>query len=299
MENKFDLSSFKRPCTVVLDTDTYNEIDDQFALLYSLYSPEDIRLAGVTAAPFHNNRSENYADGMEKSYQEICRILKMTGKEKDVPALRGSTGRLPDRHTPVESEAADFLIAQGAECAARGERLIICAIGALTNVASALLKAPELKEQSVVVWLGGHILSHSEAREFNLQGDVTASQTVFSCGVPLIQIPCIGVASDLQTTLAGLREQLPSNPVGNYLLEIFSDYMRYDENAPKVIWDISAVAAILRPEIFRWEIAPAPILTDNCTWQGEAAHVIKRAEKLDSKAIFDDLFAKIHKYANS
>ena len=70
MENKFDLTSFKRPCTVVLDTDTYNEIDDQFALLYSLYSPEDIRLAGVTAAPFHNNRSENYAEHNRYDYHK-------------------------------------------------------------------------------------------------------------------------------------------------------------------------------------------------------------------------------------
>ena len=43
--------------------------------------------------------------------------------------------------------------------------------------------------------------------------------------------------------------------------------------------------------------APAPILNDNSTWHGEPAHVIKRAEKHYSKAIFDDLFAKIRKYA--
>ena len=42
---------------MVLDTDTYNEVDDQFALCYSLLSPERVNLQAVYAAPFHNNRS--------------------------------------------------------------------------------------------------------------------------------------------------------------------------------------------------------------------------------------------------
>ena len=55
---------------MVLDTDTYNEIDDQFALAYAVLSPERIDLQAVYAAPFKNQRSESPGDGMEKSYQE-------------------------------------------------------------------------------------------------------------------------------------------------------------------------------------------------------------------------------------
>ena len=297
MAENFTLDSFpqslSRPYTMILDTDTYNEIDDQFALIYSLFSPEQIRLAGVTAAPFENSRSANYADGMEKSFQEICRILEITGKSGEVPAFRGSTTRLPDRNTPVNSEAADFLVEQGKIAAAKGEKLIICAIGALTNVASAILKSPELKEQSVVVWLGGHVLSESNPREFNLLGDLTASQVVFSCGVPLVQIPCLGVASSLEITLAELRKSLPQDSIGTYLVEIFADYMHHDENALKVIWDISAIAALLNPAAFDWEVVPAPVLTDDCIWHGTAANLIKRATSCRSKVIFEDLFAKI------
>ena len=211
----------------------------------------------------------------------------------EVPAFRGSTTRLPDRNTPVKSDAADFLVEQGKIAAAKGEKLIICAIGALTNVASALLKSPELKEQAVVVWLGGHILSNPDSREFNLQGDVTASQVVFSCGVPLVQIPCLGVASSLEITLAELRKSLPQDSIGTYLVEIFADYMHHDENAPKVIWDISAIAVLLNPAAFEWEVVPAPILTDDCIWHGTAANLIKRATSCRSKVIFEDLFTKI------
>ena len=62
----------KRPVRMVLDTDTYNEIDDQFAVVYALISPE-LDVQAVYAAPFHNNRSSGPGDGMEKSYEEILR----------------------------------------------------------------------------------------------------------------------------------------------------------------------------------------------------------------------------------
>src|SRR5690606_2550982 len=59
---------------MVLDTDTYNEVDDQFALVYALLSPDSVAVEAIYAAPFHNNRSSGPADGMEKSYEEIMRL---------------------------------------------------------------------------------------------------------------------------------------------------------------------------------------------------------------------------------
>ena len=84
----------RRKVRVVLDTDTYNEIDDQFALTYALLSPEQMTVEAVYAAPFHNNRSDSPADGMEKSYQEILRLLNFLGRSADGFAFRGSTAYL-------------------------------------------------------------------------------------------------------------------------------------------------------------------------------------------------------------
>ena len=67
------------PVQIVLDTDTYNEVDDQFALAYALLSPEAMTVEAVYAAPFTNSRSSGPADGMERSYQEIHRILDVLG----------------------------------------------------------------------------------------------------------------------------------------------------------------------------------------------------------------------------
>ena len=63
------------PIDVVLDTDTYNEIDDQFALAYLLRSTEKLNTKAIYAAPFFNQHSEGPADGMERSYEEIKKIL--------------------------------------------------------------------------------------------------------------------------------------------------------------------------------------------------------------------------------
>ena len=52
---------------VVLDTDTYNEIDDQFAAAYLLSYGEKLNVKGICAAPFFNDRSSSPADGRKSS----------------------------------------------------------------------------------------------------------------------------------------------------------------------------------------------------------------------------------------
>ena len=59
-----NLSSPKGKVDVILDTDAYNEIDDQFAIGYMLKKPERLNVVGICAAPFTNEKSTGPADGM-------------------------------------------------------------------------------------------------------------------------------------------------------------------------------------------------------------------------------------------
>ncbi|HEY4384825.1 MAG TPA: nucleoside hydrolase, partial [Ktedonobacteraceae bacterium] len=166
---------------MVLDTDTYNEIDDQFALTYALLSPERIELEAVYAAPFHNERSSGPEDGMLKSYEEILRVLDRLGHHKEQFVFQGSRAWLSDVPEPVSSPAVEDLIAR-----ARKERsgpLYVIAIGAITNIATALMLAPDIADRIVVVWLGGNALYWPTAREFNLKQDMRASRLLFDSGV--------------------------------------------------------------------------------------------------------------------
>ena len=50
--------------TMVLDTDTYNEIDDQFALVCAMLSLDRLDVQAIYAAPFHNKRSDGSAEAL-------------------------------------------------------------------------------------------------------------------------------------------------------------------------------------------------------------------------------------------
>ena len=98
------------PVRMVLDTDTYNEIDDQFAVVYSLLAPERLTVEAIYAAPFHNSRSDGPGDGMERSYEEILRLLDRLGVEPEGFVFRGSVRYLPAADEPVRSPAAEDLV---------------------------------------------------------------------------------------------------------------------------------------------------------------------------------------------
>src|SRR4051812_27686874 len=94
----------------VVDTDTYNEIDDQFAVVYALLSPERIRTEALYAAPFHNQRSTGPEDGMLRSYDELHRLLDRLPQHRVAPVHHGARTWLPARDQPVPSPAAADLV---------------------------------------------------------------------------------------------------------------------------------------------------------------------------------------------
>lgn len=283
--------------TAVLDTDTYNEIDDQFALVYALLSPE-IALEAVYAAPFWNARSSGPADGMAKSYDEILRVMTRLGFDPTGMVYRGATAYLPDASTPCESDAAHDLIARAH--APRQGPLYVMAIGAITNVASALLMAPDIAERIVVVWLGGQPEYWDTAREFNLAQDVPAAQVVFDCGVPLVHIPCSNVAEMLRTTLPEMEAYVKGRgAIGDYLFNIYEDFVSDHFGRSKVIWDIAAPAWLLSGKWVSTVLMPSPVLQDDVTWGpvDESRHLVRIARHIDRDAVFTDLFVKLARHA--
>ena len=278
---------------IVLDTDTYNEIDDQFAVVQALLSPDQLAVEAIYAAPFYNSRSSGPGDGMEKSYAEILRLLERLEIAPEGLVFRGATDILRD-DAPQECAAVDDLIAKANAAA---DPLYVVAIGALTNVASAILKDPSIIERIVVVWLGGHALYWPTADEFNLQGDLVAAQVVFDSGVPFVQIPCHPVASHLQTTLTELEHYVKGRgTIGDYLVEIFAAYAENNFAASKVIWDMSAVAWLLDASWVPTDVVHSPVLTDQKTWSHDPSrHFMRVARTVRRDAIFGDLFKKLER----
>lgn len=277
---------------MVLDTDAYNEVDDQFAVAHALLSPDQMVVEALYAAPFHNRRSNGPKDGMERSYDEIIRLLDRLHIPNDNRVFRGSTGYLETPHTPRDSDAVRDLIDRAL---ASPDPLYVAAIGAITNVASALLLEPEIVKRIVVVWLGGHEHHWANTREFNLRQDVFAARIVFDSGVPLVQIPCRHVASHLLTTVPELETHVAGkSAIGDFLTETVRGYRKDHYAWAKEIWDISATAYLVNPSWVATRVVQSPILKDQLTWRRDPHRLVMRvATQLNRNAIFADLFKKL------
>ena len=284
---------------MVLDTDTYNEVDDQFALVYALLSPERIQVEAIYAAPFHNKRSNGPADGMERSYEEIMRLLDKMAWPAEGLVYRGATAYLDKNRQPQQSDAVADLI-QRALASPDNDPLYVVAIGAITNVASAILLEPRIIEKIVVVWLGGHALYWPHTVEFNLKQDVVAAQTVFDCGVPLVLVPCLPITSHLATTIAELEAYVSGRgAIGDYLVEIVKGYHDDHTGWSKPLWDVSTIAYLVNPAWVPSELVHSPVLTDNVTWSVDRSrHLICCANYIHRDPIFRDLFAKLAAASN-
>lgn len=302
LSEDFRISRLRHPgrkARIVLDTDTYNEIDDQFALTYALLSPEAMTVEAIYAAPFHNNRSDGPGDGMEKSYDEILRLLDFLNVSAEGLAYRGSTEYIGRGRQPQDNAAVRDLI-ERALASPDDDPLYVVAIGAITNVASALLLEPEIARKIVVVWLGGHNLNWPHAKEFNLKQDVPAAQVVLDCGVPFVIVPCYGVTSHLLTTLAELQAYIGgSSRVGDYLCQIFQEYRPDSFGASSVIWDISTIAWLINPDWAPSDLTHSPLLTDQVTWSVDRSrHFARVANFVHRDPIFRDMFSKIRALAS-
>jgi len=283
---------------VVLDTDTYNEIDDQFALVQLILSPERIGLEAIYAAPFFNDRSTSPGEGMELSYQEILELLKRLDVSPEGLVHRGVTEYVGFDKAVREAPAVDDLIAR-ARSASPENPLYVVAIGAISNVASALLKAPDIIDRTVVVWLGGHALDWPHQVEFNLKQDVGGVQVLFDSGVPLVLVPCMGVTSHLHSTVPEIEQYVePCGEIGKFLSMRFKEYSDNHVGWAKEIWDMAAVAWLLDDSWTPSVLDHTPIMTDNITYsEDRARHLMRYVTYVDRNPILQDFIGKLQTFA--
>jgi inosine-uridine nucleoside N-ribohydrolase len=284
-----------KPVRMVFDTDTANEIDDQFALVYAMISPE-LDVQAVYAAPFTNNRSSGPGDGMEKSYEEILRILSKLDKSPDGFAFKGSSHYLTDMKNPERSPAALDLIAR-AKKSSPEDPLYVAAVGAITNVANAILIEPAIIQNIVVVWLGGNGHNWPHQKEFNFRQDLNASRTIFDCGVPFVQLPCTPVVTHFATTVPEMERYVGGRgAIGDYLLRIFKEYKKDHFAWSKVLWDMTAIAWLINDKWLPSDLVHSPIVTDNCTFSfDQSRHLIRTVNFVQRDPIFRDFFTKLDK----
>lgn len=293
-----NLSVPKGKIDVVLDTDAYCEIDDQYAIAYMLRSCEKLNVKAIYAAPFCDYyKVQTTAEGAEKSFEEINNVLKLADEKKLV--LKGAKRYLEDEKKPVISDVSRDL-AERVKNYSPENPLYVVAIGAITNIASAILLNPLVAENAVVVWLGGHAHHYHNTKEFNMEQDISAARVVFKSGVPLIQLPCMGVVSEFTLSKPEIECWLMGkNKLCDYLSKITIEEMdacTKSEIWSKVIWDVTAVAWLLNDDdrFMMSRIITSPLPTyDNLYAVNHEGHPMRYVYSIKKNELLRDLVEKL------
>ena len=227
-------------------------------------------------------------------------ILTLAGApEYREKVFRGAEHFMKDRKTPVDSEAVRDLI-QRALLHSGEHPLYVIGIAAATNLASALLLEPDIRDRMEVIWLGGSGFHCPEMEEFNLKEDIPAAQVLFDSGVPLVQLPCWGVVENFSISRPELEAFLRNrNPLADYLASYAITSVEEWTETPmwtKTIWDVAAVARLLNDHqcFMKERIVPCPLITDKGGYHFiKERHSMQYVYRVERDLLMTDLIRKL------
>lgn len=282
--------SNKKP-NVILDTDTYNECDDQFALTYLIKSKDMFNIEAITVAPFSNSkRNVSTKESQELSYKEILKICNWLNFDYDNKVFKGSMDYVQNVYDE-DNDAVNKII----EVALKNDKTYIMAIGAITNVALAIKKEPKIINRIEIVWLGGKEPNYKDNLEFNFKQDVKAVKTVFNSDVKLTILPCYNVVNNLMINVNTLKDKLENkSELCNYLIDRFYNDGYHGVQNKRVIWDISVIAYMINKNWFETKDVCCPIIKKDTSYEPtNKKRMITFVTKLDKDKIYEDLFKKL------
>ena len=298
---------------VLFDTDTNNELDDQHALAYLLFNGGAFDLTGVTV------NATRSGGNIDNQYAEAERVMKLCGYHSALPLYKGANSNFDSIQQHVAdktfdgAEAVDFIIEEAKET--KGQKLVLIAVGKLTNVALALKKAPEITESIRVVWLGSN---YPEPGEYNQENDTASMNYVLKTNVPFEIVTVrygkpTGSAA-VSVTKAEVNQKMPGKgpeiiiPVsgrhggefktfGDYSVNLF-EHIDYHGTPPsRALFDMVAVAIVKNPAWGKETIIPAPLYINN-QWKDRPSNPRKISvwENFDKEKILTDFYNTLENY---
>ncbi len=254
-------SSFAQTQKVWLDADTGNEMDDLYAIARVL-KDETIDLRGLSSAHFNNpdllvfekwNAYETEGlvtiEDSQRLNEEMLEILGMMELPHPIGADR-QIGRAWGGREPRDSPAAQPII-QEVKALGDDEKLDILTLGALTNIASAILLEPGILPKIRVYSLGARYFLDKKAwskNEFNIRNDLNAFDYLLDLEeLDFTVLPveeALPLRFDRDDTYANLNDDEP-------LEKMLADRWREQnpQDKTRVMWDLALVQAYLCPDL--------------------------------------------------
>lgn len=231
---------------IILDADTGNEVDDFFALARALIEPS-WEITCLNAAQWQSSQWA-VPNTMENSHRLNQSIL--SELEMDIKTRRGGTNRMFDWGDMAQHSAATYEIIRQANDLPTGEKLTIVALGALTNLGSAIYIDPSIATKIKLYWLGTTYDFEKgilKRQDFNCMMDQQALEFILMSEVEMHVMP-VNIALDLTFTSDEIKANFTKN---NGLSMLLMDrwYEHIDGGRKmRVVWDLALIQAILFPE---------------------------------------------------
>ena len=252
---------------IIIDTDPGQ--DDAVAILLALASPEEIDVLGITAVAgnvpldFTKNNALTVCELAQKPEVKVFAGCDTPMKRPLVTAehVHGKTGLdgpiLPKPKMPLQKQhAVDFIIETVRNN--KDNTITLCPLGPLTNIATAIQKAPDIKEKiQEIVLMGGayfEVGNITPTAEFNIYVDPEAADIVFQSNIKIAVLPLDVTHKALVTKARNDAFRALNSPVGKAVAEMTDFFERFDkekygsDGAP--LHDPCVIAYILSPDLF-------------------------------------------------
>ena len=256
------------PRRIIIDTDP--GIDDAVAILLALATPEELEVLGIVAVAGNLPLVQT-----ERNARRVCELAGRAavpvyaGCERPIlrpletaEHIHRETARdrllLPEPTIALQAQhGVDFFVETLR--AAEAGTITVCALGPLTNIAMALVKAPEITGRiGELVVMGGACFklgNVTPTAEFNIHVDPHAAAAVFESGIPITMLP-LDVTHQLLTTgprLDALRAL--GNRCGQAVAALLASFERNRRakfgTRATALHDPSVIAYLLSPTLFQ------------------------------------------------
>ena len=309
--------------TIIIDCDPGQ--DDAINLLLAMSSPDELDILGITAVAGNVPLALT-----ERNARLMCDVA----RRSDVPVyagcarpmvrdlitaehVHGTTGidgaEISEPVLPLqEQDAVDFIV--DTLRAADDDTIILVPTGPLTNIATAITKAPEvLPKVKEIVLMGGAMResgNYSPSAEFNILVDPQAADIVFKCGRPITQM-----GLDVSHQVLSTRERIDrikkiDNQAAQATVGMLDFFNRHDTKKYKYmgapLHDPCTVAYLLRPDIFEGKLCNVSIETQSELTMGNTAvdfwHVTDRPKNsnwihaVDADAFYELLTSRLARF---
>jgi len=296
---------------VIFDTDANNELDDQHALAYMLFSGETFDVRGVTVNATFNGGE------IGEHFMEAQRILSLCNVSASIPLYSGSNADFEDIKAYINEneydgkEAVEFIIEEAR--IPRDDKLVLLPVGKLTNIALALEKAPDIKNKVRIVWLGSN---YPEKGEYNQENDIPALNYILEQDVPFEMVmvrygkpsgsDAVKVTpDDIAKNMPGVGPKVQAitgrnggdfTCFGDYSVNLFENIDLYGDPPSRALFDMVAVAIVKNPSWGETISIPAPTLIDE-EWEDRPDNSRKIIiwENFGKEAILADFYNTMNK----